>query len=135
MLLIFRDLNKVQLHQLPYRDNPHHEIGIPMSFKYLNPFKPNEHREDYQKANAKIFLFEIEDEKYIYAGEILVGFETRDKIINYSSELGLNDIKLAFAYGKENLYFLLHRKYITIEEYKTSTEKDEYQYLYEEDGA
>ena len=61
MVLIFVDLNKGQVYKMPYRDSSHHEIKIPMSFIYLNSFKPNEHTEDYhiRKANHEIFLFEI----------------------------------------------------------------------------
>ena len=29
---------------------------------------------------------------------------------------------------------MLHQKHITIQEYETSTEKDDYQYLYKKDG-
>ena len=56
-------------------------------------------------------------------GENLVGFETIDKIIRYSSEHGFNDINYSFAYGEKNIYFMLHQKYIPIQEYETSTEK------------
>ena len=94
-----------------------------MSFNYLNLCKPNEHREEYQKANNKNFLFEIEDKKYIYVGDKVVTFETNDKMVNYSSDLGFNDINYPFAYGDENIYFMLHQKYISIQEYKISTEK------------
>ena len=34
-----------------------------MSFIFFNLFKPIEHKEDYQTANDKKFLFEIEDKK------------------------------------------------------------------------
>ena len=57
-------------------------------------------------------------------------FETKDTILNYSSELGFNDNKFQYAYGGENIYFKLHQKFIPFQEYKNSTEKDEYQYLY-----
>ena len=52
---------------MPYRDSPHHEIEILMSFKYLYLFKPNEHKEDYNNRgpNDKNFLFEIGDRKNI----------------------------------------------------------------------
>ena len=33
----------------------------------------------------------------------------------------------------ENIHFMFHRKYITIEEYKKSIQKIEYQYLYKKD--
>ena len=93
MVLIFSDLKKAQIYKIPYRDSPHHEIKIPMSFNNLNLFKPNEHQEDYQKANDKKLLFEIEDKIYIYVGDKVFTFETNDKIVNYSSDLGFNDIK------------------------------------------
>ena len=72
--------------------------------------------------------------KTIYVGDKVVSIETNDKIMKYSSKLGHNDSKYSFAYGEENIYFMLHQKSITIQEYETSTEKDEYQYLYKNDG-
>ena len=135
MDLIFSDLNKAQIYKMPYRNSSHQEIEILMSFNYLNLFKPNEHTEDYhtRKPNNENFLFEIEDKKYIYVGEKVISFETNDKIIKYSSELGFNDIKFPFAHSEENIYFMLHQKYIPLQEYENSTMKDEYQYLYKKD--
>ena len=131
MVLIFCDLNKAQIYKIPYRNSQHQEIEIIMSFNYVNVFKPNEHTEDYhiRKPNDENFLFEIGDKKYIYVGEKLITFETDDKIEKYSSEIGFNDVKIPYAYGKENIYFMLHQKYIPIQDY----EKNEYQYLYEKD--
>ena len=136
MVLIFSDLNKAQIYKMPYRNSPHQEIEILMSFNYLNLFKPNEHSEDYhtRKPNNEKFLFEIGDKKYIYVGENVISFETNDKIVKYSSELGFNDIKFPFAYGEENIYFMLHQKYIPLQEYENSTVKNVYQYLYKKDG-
>ena len=96
-----------------------------MNFKKLNLFQPNEHTEDYhiRKPNNENFLFEIEDKKVFYVGENLVSFETINTILKHSSELGLNNTKYAFAYGEENIYFVLHQKFIPIQEYETSTEK------------
>ena len=51
----------------------------------------------------------------------------------YSSEQGFNGIKFPFAHGKENIYFMLHQKYIPLQEYENSTVKNEYQYLYKKD--
>ena len=48
----------------------------------------------------------------------------------YFSEHGNNDVKYPFAYGKENIYFLLNQKYIPIQGYENSTVKNEYHYLY-----
>ena len=47
--------------------------------------------------------------------------------------LRLNDIKNPFAYGEENIYFMLHRKFFPIQEHRNSTEKNEYDYLYKKD--
>ena len=114
------------------RNNPHHDIEIFMSFRYLILLKPNEHTEDYQKRgpNDKNFLFEIEDRKYDFVEEKLFGFEATDKIVEYSSNGGLNDAKYTYAHGIENIYFMLYRKYLPFEEYKNSTQKDEYVYLH-----
>ena len=64
------------------------------------------------------FLFEIEDKKYVHVGEKLFSFETNDVIEEYFSEHGNNDIKYPYAYGKENIYFMLHQKYIPLQEYE-----------------
>ena len=66
-------------------------------------------------------------------GEKLFSFETNDEIKDYFSEHGNNDVKYSFAYGKENIYFMLHRKNNPIKEYENSTVKNEYKYLYEKD--
>ena len=67
-------------------------------------------------------------------GEKVISFETNDKIVKFSSELGFNDIKFPFAYGEENIYFMLHQKYIPLQEYENSTVENEYQCLYKKDG-
>ena len=121
---------------MPCRVSSHEEIDVVITFKYLNVFKLNEHTQDYhsRKPNGENFLFEIEVNNYIYAGDKVVSFETNDKTIKYSSKLSYNDVIYPYAYGEENIYFMLHQKYITIQEYESSTEKDEYQYLSKKDG-
>ena len=135
MVLLFSVLNKAQIYKMPYRGSPHHEIGILMSFDYLNVFRPNEHTEDYhiRKPNNANFLFEIGNKIYNYVGEKVITFETNDIIVQYNSEHGYNDIKYPYAYGEENIYFMLHQKNIPIQEYEKSTEKSEYKYLYKKD--
>ena len=49
--------------------------------------------------------------------EILMSFETNDEIVDYFSGHGYNDIKFPYACGKENIYFMLHQKYIPNQEY------------------
>ena len=72
-----------------------------MSFDYLHLFRP---RKD------ENFLFKIEDKNYVHLGE------TNDEIEEYFSEHGYNDVKISFARSKENIYFMLHQKYIPIQE-------------------
>ena len=135
MVLIVSDLNKAQLFKMPYRNSAHNEIEILMSFDSLNDFRPNEHTEDYYitKPNDESFLFEIGDEKNIYVGEKVFTFEANDIIVKYSLDVSFNVNKFPYAYGEENIYFMLHQNYIPIREFKTSTEKNEYQYLYKKD--
>ena len=119
MVLIFTDFRKAQIYKMLYRDSPHQEIEIVMSFDYLHVFGPNENNKD---GN---FLFEIENKKYIHVGEKLFSFETNDEIVEFFSEHGFNDVKYTYAYGKENIYFMLHQKHIPIQEYENSTMKNE----------
>ena len=123
MVLLFIDLNKAQIYKMPYGDSPRHENAILMSFDYLNVLKPNDEN----------FLFKIEDKNYIYGGEKVITFETKDKIVKYKSENGFNDTKYPYAYGEEDICFMLHQKHIPIQEYEKSTEKSEYKYLYRKD--
>ena len=111
LVLIFSDLNKAQIYKMLYRDSPHHEIEILVSFDYLPLFRPNEHTEDYhiRKPNNANFLFKIEDKNYIHVGKNLFRFGTDEEIVKYSSEQGYNDIKNTFARGKEDIYFMLEQ--------------------------
>ena len=68
-------------------------------------------------------------------GEKLFSFETDEENVKYSSEHGFNDNNFPFAYGEENIHFMLHQKYIPLQEYENSTVKNEYQYLYKKDDV
>ena len=111
---------------MPYRDSPHHEIEILMSFDYLNLLRPNQEVEGYyfRKPHEANFPFEIEDNKN-HVGEKVFIFETNDNLVNHSSELGFNDVKGPFAYDEENIYFMLHQKHIPVQGYENSTVKNE----------
>ena len=51
----------------------------------------------------------------------------------YSLEHGFSDIKFAFAYDEKSIQLMLHQKHIPFQDYKNSTQKDEYEYLYKKD--
>ena len=75
IVLIFTDLKKAQIYKMPYRNSPHQEIEIVISFDYLHFFGPDENN--------------------------------KDEIVDYFIE-----------HGKENIYFMLHQKYIPLQEYE-----------------
>ena len=127
MVLFFSDLKKAPIYKIPYRKRPHHEIEILMSFDYQHLFGPD------GKADDGNFLFEIEHRKYIHVGAKIISSDTDDEIEGYTIERGFNDIKFPFAHGKENVHFMLHQKYIPLQEYEKPIMKNEYQYLYKKD--
>ena len=135
LVLIFKDLNKAENYKMPCRVSSHNEIEIPLSFSYLIVFKPKEYTQDYhnEKTDDKSFLFEIEEKKYFYVGEKVICFETKNTMLNCSSQLDFNVIKFPYAYGENSIYHMLHQKYIPFQEYETSTLKNEYQYLCKKD--
>ena len=94
MVLSFSDINKTQISKMPYRDSPHHEIQILMSFISVNLFKPNERTEVYhiRKPNDKNFVFGIEPKKYVNVRENFVAFEKNDKIVEHFSKERFNVI-------------------------------------------
>ena len=99
-------------------------------------FTPNEHTEkySYRGQNDKNFLFEIEDRKYVHVGEKIFTFGKTDKIVEYSSNDGLNDVKYSYAHGLENMTVGFFRKFVPFEENKNSTQKDDYVYLHKKDN-
>ena len=130
MVLIFTDLKKAQIYKIPYKNSPHQEIEIVTKIDYQQLFKPF----DLDKEIDANFLFKIEDRKYIYVGEKVFSFETVDDIEEYFSETGNNDVKYPYALSKEIIYYMIHQKYITIEEFSNDEMEDEYQYLYKKDS-
>ena len=87
-----------------------------------------------ENQTMEIFYSKLEIKKNIHVGEKLFSFETNDEIVEYSSKHGYNDINYPFARGNENIYFMLHRKYLPLQECENSTMKNEYQFLYKKDG-
>ena len=136
LVLIFTDLQKAQIYKMPYRNSPHQEIEMVISFEYLQLFKPNklDNKTHAGIQTNKNFLFKIEDKKFIFVCERIFSFETDDEVTEFFSEDGHNDVKSPFALSNENNYYMLYQKYIPIEEYQNTIEEGEYQFLYKKDS-
>ena len=111
MILIFTDLKKAQIYKMRFRDSHHQEIEMVTKFDYQHLFKP------FEKTNEN-FLFKIGDKGYLYVGEKIFTFKTIDDIEENFSKTKHSDVKYPFALGKENIYYMLHQKYISIENLK-----------------
>ena len=135
-VLIFTDLKKAQIYKMPNRNSHQQGIEIVTKFDYQHSFKPNglDEKTRAGKENNAIFLFKIEDEKYKYVGEKIFTFKAIDDIEEFFSESKYNDVKYPSALSNENIYYMLHQKYITIEEFDNSKMFDEYQYLNNKDS-
>ena len=67
--------------------------------------------------------------------EKVITFETNDIIVKTSLDIGVSDVNVPYAFGEEEIYCILNHKYIPIQEYETSTIKNEYEYLYKKDDT
>ena len=63
-----------------------------------------------ENRKMKIFYSKLEIKKYIYVGKKVITFETNDKLVKHSSDLGFNEIRFVYAHGEENIHFMLHQK-------------------------
>ena len=84
----------------------------------MHLLKTDEHKEDYhiREPNDENFLFEAKGKKYVYVGDEVMSFKTNDELYDYSLDFGFNVTKFPFAYGEENIHFMLHQKYNSIHE-------------------
>ena len=65
------------------------------------------YNKEYEKGNS--ILLELDKFKYMFIGDCVYTFKTTDEIIKFSSNLGINNVHYPFAYGKDNIYFLVDR--------------------------
>ena len=132
LVLIFVDRKKAQIYSFPNRVDEHDVIKLIIDFQYKQLFRPNKHLERYYitKPIHENFLFKISDKKYLHVGESVFIFTTNSNIIKYGFEYGFNDVTFPYAYDQTKIYYMLHQKYESLEKYKKSTIKNEYDYLY-----
>ena len=132
LFLIIVDRKKAQIYTFPNRVSEEDEIKLIIDFKYKKLFRPNKHLERYHIGNPKHenFLLKIDKNKYLHVGDDIFTFSSTSNIVNYGFEYGYNDIKYPFAYDEDNIYYMIEQKYESLEKYKKSTIKNEYDYLY-----
>ena len=132
LVLLFVDKKKIQIYSFPNRVDEHDVIKLIIDFQYKRLFRPNKHLERYYitKPIHENFLFKISDKKYLHVGESVFTFTTNSNIIKYGFRYGFNDIKFPYAYDQTIIYYMLEKKYEPFNQYKKSTIKNEYDYLY-----
>lgn len=64
-------------------------------------------------------LIQLTENKYQYVGSDIYEFKIEDIITDYISPVGNSDVPYPVAYGSENIYFMLDKKYIYTEELLT----------------
>ena len=132
LVLIFVKKKKAKIYSFPNRVDEYDIIKLMIEFDYKRLFRPNKHLERYHVTEPKdeSFLFKLNDKKYLHVGESIFTFKTTGNIVKYGLEYGYNDINQPFAYDQTNIYYMQHQKYEPIDQYKKSTYKNEYDYLY-----
>lgn len=73
---------------------------------------------DHTKANAKLFdgnsiLLHVKGDSWVYIGSQIYSFEMKDKFEKYYSPVGPNDYPYPHVLGKEFIYFMLDKKYVS----------------------
>lgn len=81
-------------------------------------------------------VFKVGPEKYVYVGEMIYEFRTKEELLTLVSPVGNNDVPYPYMIGKTNVYFLLEKKIIARKNFPVkitdTTRADLYEYLYRE---
>lgn len=77
-------------------------------------------------------LVKITKKKYIYIGPEIYEFSTDDEITDYVSPIGNSDVPYPVAFGEVNVYFMLDKQYISINDLETPVTVAEADTLYGE---
>lgn len=79
-----------------------------------------------------LILIQINEFRYVYVGDKIYSFDTNEKILDYISPMGRNDVPYPVAYGENNIYFMLDHKFIHKSELKTPVTVENSMSLYGE---
>ena len=73
----------------------------------------------YYKMHGNSILIQLDTNKYLYIGDTIYAFMTNEKIIDYVSPVGNNDVPYPIAYGNKYVYFMLDQKKMKISDLET----------------
>lgn len=72
------------------------------------------------KRHGNSILIKVSDTEYIYIGSEIYSFKTKDEIIDYLTPIGnRSNVPYPVAYGTDNVYFMLDKKFIKKDELET----------------
>jgi len=97
------------------------KIFIPKGYDAIDIF--NNIIKDYKEYQGNSILLETKD-NYVYIGTEIYEFNIDDEVINYYSPIGNNDVPYPIAIGKENVYFMLDKKYVELSYFTNFTKID-----------
>ena len=86
--------------------------------------------DNHNKGNS--ILIQISNHCYIHIGSEIYSFNTIDKILDFISPVGPNDVPYPVAYGEKYIYFMLDKNYINKEELDTPITVDNAFEIYRE---
>jgi len=64
-------------------------------------------------------LVQLSIHKYLYIGQVVYSFSTKDEINDYISPIGKSDVPYPVAYGDDNVYFMIENCYVHKNELQT----------------
>ena len=71
------------------------------------------------RTEGMSFLFKINDYKYLFVGECVYEFKTKDVIIDYYTNSS-EKIAYQMAHGENNIYYVSDQKHIRSDTYSES---------------
>jgi hypothetical protein len=119
------------IHKCGYYDdekiNEFYNIPV-FKTKYKNIFIGEDLAWSAAKGNS--ILVNKNDKDYIFIGECIYVFQPEDKIIEYFSPVGNNDVPYPYAIGEKYIYFMIEYKFVLLSGFTQSELDNPYMKLY-----
>ncbi len=84
------------------------------------------------KFHGNSILIQISKNEYVSVGWEIYSFKTDEEILDYVSPVGNSDVPYPVAFGENNVYFMLDKKYIRKDDLETSVTVKNAEKLYSE---